>query len=460
MKKIFSILTIVLFVSGLHAQSLPADFDKMSATRKIMYGDALMSAGSYYGAQDAYKKAYDDDASQEVAYKLGRAYYLARNYKDAEIWMKKAMEAAPKRGDEYPEAGYYYAMSLKANGKYAEAKEAFKAVSRNSQLKGAAGTLMKRQSKNEDKGCDLALELAKSPENVSVEHLGANVNNNYTDFSPRFDPDNNLTYASLVSDNPIDLGQQGKTDLRARIFVSDAQGDSWGKAAELKAPFNKGDAHTGNGAYSPDGKRFYYTECKPNDSLVMECRIYVSEFQSGEWQNSKQVPTINANTGTTTQPCIGTYKGKEIMYFVSDRPGGRGGMDIWYCEIQGKGKTYTNPINCGTKINTTGDEITPFYNDELGVLFFSSNGLINVGGLDVYKAEGGMKSFSNPENLGFPINSSVDDFGYSTDAAGKKGFFVSNRKGGFSVKTKHAAMTFISTNSLPNLPSWCALSMI
>ncbi len=435
MKKIFAILTVIVFCGTLKAQVTDDELNKMNYTRKIMYGDALMSAGSYYNAQDVYKLAYDDDASQEAAYKLARAYYLARNYKDAEKWYKTAVDAG-KTKDSYPDAGFYYAMSLKYNGKYAEAKEGFKAVTKNSKLKGASATAIKRQAKNEDKGCDLAIELAKIPANVNVEHLGSNVNNNYTDFSPKYNPDNNLTYASLVSENVIDMGAQKKTELRARIFTSSADGDSWAKATELKVPFNKGDAHTGNGAYAPDGKRFYYTECKPNDSLQMICKIYVSEYESGAWQNSKEVTQVNHPDATATHPAVATYKGKEWLYFSSNRPGGRGGMDIWYCEIQNKGKNYTTPMNAGTKINTTGDEITPFYDDETGTMYFSSNGQINIGGFDIYKSKGGQKTFEAPQNLGLPFNSSVDDFYYSQDKAGKKGFFVSNRKGGFSVKSE------------------------
>lgn len=436
MKKIFAILTITLFAANVFAQTADPELDKMNYTRKIMYGDALMSAGSYYNAQDVYKLAYDDDATEEAAYKLARAYYLARNYKDAEKWYKTAMESGKGKSSAYPEAGYYYAMSLKYNAKYTEAKEAFKAVTKNSALKGTMGTALKRSAKNEDKGCDLALELGKKPADVTVEHLGANVNNNYTDFAPRYNPDNNLTYASLVSEDVIDMGSQKKTELRARIFEAKQDGDEWQKSKEMSAPFNKGTAHTGNGAYSLDGKRFYYTECNPNDSLVMVCKIYVSEWEAGEWSNGKEVASVNEAGFTSTHPAVGVYKGKEYLYFSSNRTGGRGGMDIWYSEIKNKGKDYSNPMNCGTKVNTTGDEITPYYNEVKDEFYFSSNGQINIGGFDIYRTKGGAKSFETPMNMGLPFNSSVDDFYFSTDASGKKGFFVSNRKGGFSVKSE------------------------
>ncbi len=436
MKKIFAILTITLFAANVFAQATDPELEKMNYTRKIMYGDALMSAGSYYNAQDVYKMAYDEDATEEAAYKLARAYYLARNYKDSEKWYKTALDNGKGSKSVYPDAGYYYAMSLKYNAKYTEAKEAFKAVTKNSALKGTVGTALKRSAKNEDKGCDLALELGKKPADVNVEHLGSNVNNNYTDFSPRYNPDNNLTYASLVSEDVIDMGSQKKTELRARIFESTAEGDTWGKAKEMKASFNKGDAHTGNGSYSLDGKHFYYTECAPNDSLVMVCKIFVSEWEAGEWSNGKEVSNVNEAGFTSTHPAVGVFKGKEYLYFSSNRTGGRGGMDIWYSEIKNKGKDYSNPMNCGTKVNTAGDEITPFYNETQDQFYFSSNGQINIGGFDIYKTKGGAKTFEAAQNLGLPFNSSVDDFYFSTDKTGKKGFFVSNRKGGFSVKSE------------------------
>lgn len=421
---------LLLFSGVMMAQKDPTT---LPPKKKVMMADALMSAGSYYNAIDLYSLAYADSKDYATAYKLARAYYLARDYKNAEKWFDIVWK---NDKDDFPEADFYLGMSMKYNGKYEDAKTEFAAASHNSKLRGQEGTMMKRQAKNEIKGCDLALLLMQSPVDVTINHLGSNVNNNYTDFSPKFDPNNNLVYASLVSTDIIDMGGNHKTDLRSRIFESDKQGDSWGKATQLSGPFNSADAHVGNGAFSPDGGRFYYTECNPNDSLVMICRIKVSTLVNGKWASSDDVKEVNMSDATSTTPCVGMYKGKEVLYFASDRPGGRGGLDIWYSVISGKGDSYSVPQNCGSKINTKGDEITPFYNVKTDEFYFSSNGQVNIGGFDIFKSTGGEKSWASPTNLGVPFNSSVDDYDFSTDVTGRKGFFVSNRPGGFSVKSE------------------------
>ncbi|MFN3940006.1 MAG: OmpA family protein, partial [Chitinophagales bacterium] len=407
---------------------------KVKVNREVMLADELLKSGSYYNAIDIYLQEYNKNADKYVGYQLATAYYKARDYANSETWFKKTWDTAPA---DYPQAQYYYAMSLKMNGKYEEASNEFKAFNK-TRMRGQEAAYYKRLAKNEQKGCDLAILLQADPVDVEISHLNKNVNNNYTDFSPVFDPTNtNLIYGSLVSEEIIELGSSKKVELKSRIFEAKPQGEGWAKAQQMAGPFNETSAHTGNGAYSPDGKRFYYTECNPNDSLQMVCKILMSEFKNNVWSKGKELVDVNDAKATNTHPTVGLYKGKEVLYFTSNRTGTVGGMDIWYSEIRNNGAEYTAPQNCGRKINTAGDEITPFYSVKDDKLYFSSNGQINVGGLDIFKAEGGLKSFKNVANLGFPINSSVDDFYYTLDTKrGRTGFFVSNRKGGYSVKSE------------------------
>jgi outer membrane protein OmpA-like peptidoglycan-associated protein len=441
MKQLKFILLAIFFVSGVslsHAQT-DGKRTKVKVNRNVMMADELVKSGSYYNAIDIYLQEFNEDADAYVAYHLADAYLKARDYKNSETWFKKAFTMDPAT---YPQAQYYLALSMKYNAKYQEAATEFKAFNK-TRMKGTEAAYYKRLAKNELKGCDLAIALLEDPAEVEITHLNKNINNNYTDFSPRYNPDNDkLVYASLVSEEVIDMGANKKTELRSRIFEAKAQGESWAKGEQIAGPFNDSPAHTGNGSYSLDGKRFYFTECMPNDSLKMICNIYVSEYKNGEWSKPVAVNDVNIATGgfTTTQPAIGEYKGKEVLYFVSNREGTVGGMDIWYSEVRNKGAEYTTPQNCGRKINTEGDEITPFYSKKEDLLYFSSNGLINVGGLDIYNISGGLKSWKNPMNVGFPINSSVDDFYYSADTKNERtfrgGFFVSNRAGGYSVKSE------------------------
>jgi hypothetical protein len=133
---------------------------------------------------------------------------------------------------------------------------------------------------------------------------------------------------------------------------------------------------------------------------------------------------------TTTHPNVVHQNGTEILYFSSNRQGGKGGMDIWYTtrEIKSNANDFTLPINSGSEINTLGDEITPNYDFLDGTLYFASNGQITIGGFDIFKAKGARTNWAKVENMGRPLNSPSDDFSYVRTSSGKGGFLVSNRK--------------------------------
>ena len=138
---------------------------------------------------------------------------------------------------------------------------------------------------------------------------------------------------------------------------------------------------------------------------------------------------INEPYYTATQPAIG-YTSKsnlEVVYFVSDRPGGRGGLDIWYTYYDPRKKDYVQPRNCGSKINTSGDEMTPFYDLVTRQLYFSSTGHPGLGGLDIFKSMGELRKWYPVENVGYPINSSYDDLYFNISKNREDGFLVSNR---------------------------------
>jgi outer membrane protein OmpA-like peptidoglycan-associated protein len=121
-----------------------------------------------------------------------------------------------------------------------------------------------------------------------------------------------------------------------------------------------------------------------------------------------------------------------VVYFVSDRERGKGGLDIWYTIYDEKRKTYKKPRNVGKAINTKGSEMTPYYDMKTQTMYFSSDGKANIGGLDLYKIKGQANKWKIAENMGVPFNSSADDLDFALNPNGKGGYFVSNREGGFS----------------------------
>ena len=149
------------------------------------------------------------------------------------------------------------------------------------------------------------------------------------------------------------------------------------------------------------------------------------------WGPANELEGVNGEY-MVKHPAPGELFGEEVLFFVSNMDGGYGGFDVYYSPK--RGETYGPPVNLGNTINTYGDEETPFYRD--GILYYSSNGLPTIGGSDIFQSTWDGSNWSAPENMGKPYNSSVDDLYFSLDQTGYKGFVVSNREGGRSVKSK------------------------
>ncbi|MFT4594829.1 MAG: OOP family OmpA-OmpF porin, partial [Polaribacter sp.] len=196
--------------------------------------------------------------------------------------------------------------------------------------------------------------------------------------------------------------------------------------------------HIGNGALSPDGQRFYFTQCQENFVGKVICHLYYAEKEGDKWGESiKMNDQINLPNFTTTQPTVGreSKRNQEVIYFISDRPEGKGGLDIWYTEFHARTKRFRTPKNAGAAINTPGTEFTPFYDVSTHSLYFSTDGRVGLGGLDVYKIEGEKTKWSKDslQHLGKAVNSPADDFDFVLNKDRQTGFLVSNREGGVAL---------------------------
>lgn len=444
LKKYIS-LTLLLFTiltyKNIYAQNSTGAtrVSEPTVKQKLRIADDLANAGSYYNAIDFYKEyleKYPNDG--DVMYKLAKSYYAARDYQNAEDWYKKAFEADKKAN---AAAQYYAALMMKYNGKYEEAKTEFEFL-----IKGFKGgnpdeaNMIKKQSKVEADGCALAIQLIdKQPDNVKIEHLGSNINNPYSDFGPAPYAEKDLIFSSIKSDTVVVVGGPERSEYVCRVYKSTKNETTgkYGKAKEFGEGINNDNDHTGNGAFSPDGKLFYFTRCheKSEQDLHMKCEIFVAKKTGNTFGTPEKLGSQVNNGSNNTQPAIGKGpKNELILYFVSDRDGGVGGNDLW-CSVISKDGTCGEAKNCGKKINTILDENSPNYDTRDGVLYFSSNGRVNVGGYDVYKAKGYGVKFEEPENMGFPINSSCDDRYFSMRPNHKSAYVVSNRPGGFELKS-------------------------
>ena len=199
----------------------------------------------------------------------------------------------------------------------------------------------------------------------------------------------------------------------------------------IKSALNDRDISVSNPCLSPDSSKLYYTVCKYINGTEHQCEIYYSSFDpQGNLINEQRVPEpVNMAGFTNTQPYV-VYDNdlkKEIMYFVSDRTGGSGGLDIWY-SVKDDKYGFSQPVNV-KEINTPSDEITPFYHDPTGYLYFSTDGRFGLGGFDIYKTQKTPDGFADVIHLGAPVNSSYHDIYYHLAPDGDKAYMSSNREG-------------------------------
>jgi outer membrane protein OmpA-like peptidoglycan-associated protein len=189
--------------------------------------------------------------------------------------------------------------------------------------------------------------------------------------------------------------------------------------------------HTAHTTFNHDGSRVYYTVCQYLNRSDIQCDIYFRDIVEGEWGEAQKLPSpINIDTFTNTQPSIAydDNLGKDVLYFVSDRDEGQGGLDIWYSVINDN-NTFTEPVNF-SEINTEYDELTPFFHEESNILYFSSNGREGFGAYDMFSAEqDGTIGWLEPVNLGSQYNSSFNDVYFSLNEDESYGMFSSNKVG-------------------------------
>ncbi len=388
-----------------------------------------------FSAADLYLKILENDSTDKsVLYNLAESFYLAKDYEEAAIYFYKSYKSDSANN---ATSLYYAALCTKMQGKYTQARDMFKRFSKNYQ--GADALKMKKWARVESDGCSFALKETAGDQNLKLVHLGKEVNSNYADQAPAYRNDV-LYFASIHSDTVLwmnkDMSDSKKDGMLMKLYTSKVSGESYEPAERVKT-FDQTGKHISNGSFSNDGTKFFYTICD-GGLLKPNCDIYMSQLDGTDWDPGKKLnDEINLKGVTNTQPFLAKESGgNEVLYFVSDREGGKGGLDIWYAPLSKKGE-FGAPKNAGNKINTDRDEVTPFWDTKTNTLYFSSNGWINMGGYDIFKSQSeGAGKYSTAENLGAPFNSPCNDYYYRFGKSNADGYLVSNRPGIFSVRGK------------------------
>ncbi len=422
------IFLVWIGMSGPVARAQDFDSDAKNKFKMLKLANHAFEQGNYYVAADLYKKAYIlDPEDAYMPYKIAMAFKAVREYRKAASWYKTTYDISRSK---YPLVLLEYANMLKMLGQYGEAIKHYEAFKKN--YKGRNASIYHRKAKKGIKDCEYAQGARFFSFQVDVENLHQ-VNAGNSDLAPLPLGEDRLIYSTSNTDTLVTLKNKQKNYPWIKLYYTEKNGNGWeaGKLYE-EGPFNGKNAHTANGRFSPDKKAFYFTKCKKNKTHETICHIYVSRKKDNTWQTPEPLKEpVNLPNYSSTHPALGFLNDDEILYFASNRPGGRGGYDIWFIPL--KSKTRSRPQNMGSRINTSGDELTPFFDSKRGILYFSSNGHIGFGGLDNYMAIGSGRRFGKPDNLGNPFNSSYDDYYYILIDSIQDGFFVSNRPGGMTI---------------------------
>ncbi|WP_179352267.1 OmpA family protein [Winogradskyella vidalii] len=390
--------------------------------------DKFFENYGYVKAIELYEKVVEKGkADAHVLTRLGDANYNNSNSEKAVYWYNKALT---EHNDIEAEYIYKYIQSLRSVGNYKEADVWFK------KLKEAQEGDSRLKGYNPDE-VDIFDKLTSKNENlvVTIENLPFNSEN--SDFGS-YIHENTFYFATSRGDDSKVYSWNKEPFLDIfQVEITDNEEDdtqTYGEPVQINAEDVNTDYHEASIALTNDGKTMYFTRDNINKRNRLKydkegttyLKIYKATLEGDAWTNVVELP-FNDDVYSTGHPVLSPDN--KTLYFVSDREGGIGQTDIYSVAINDDG-TYGDPENLGDKINTEGREMFPFIAQD-GNFYFSSDGHLNLGLLDIFKSNI-LKDelIADPVNIGAPFNSGYDDFAYYVDSETNKGYFSSNRPEG------------------------------
>ncbi len=346
-------------------------------------------------------------------------------YRNMQDYSKAVTKFAETAGYEsYPEDTYFYGEALMKINEHEKAIAQFesfiKAERKIDSLTKSAQIAMT--------GCYYAMNPSSTIQGVDVEKLDTNVFNKGTaSFAPMYwESEDKLLFTSARAGGVVlDPIKQNSEFLCDIYYAEKVDGDNWGEAKNFGRPVNTGNNEAA-GCFNNRNVMFF---TKWSDEDRINQHIYLARMVAGKFFEAMKLDSsVNLEGYRSIQPFVSMDGG--TLFFSSDRPGGLGGLDIWKVNIDETGMPYGNPENLGAPVNTEMDEVTPFFLETSSTLFFSSTGHKSIGGLDIFKSSFNRteKTYGTPKNLGQPINSPQDDAYMVWDSRLEYGYFSSDRE--------------------------------
>ncbi len=382
-------------------------------------------AGKYRRALPFYKQAnrFNSD-NAELNYKIGVCYMFTPQKVNAIKYLEKALQLDP---DVNKEAIYLLGSAYQLEYAFDIAIEKFKEYL--NALSAEQRFIEQKKVNKHILECELGKSYLAERTRAFIDNIGKTVNSRYPDYGPLISADESVLI--FTSRRETSMGgelSEIDQDFFEDIYISYNDGNEWTEPANMGAPINT-DIHDATVNLTADGQKlFIYKDLGYNKGAgdIFECKL-----EGNEWSKPKKLPKAINSDFHESSACY-SHDGKRI-YFITDKPGGIGGRDIYYSDMDEKGK-WGEAVNMGETLNTTYDEEGIFISHDGKTMYFSSQGHESMGGYDIFKSKLKDDSWSEPINLGYPINTPDNDVYFVVAANGKHAYYASERLDGLGEK--------------------------
>jgi outer membrane protein OmpA-like peptidoglycan-associated protein len=408
--------TVILMIAQMPASAQNYTTRSNRALKAYLEGKRAYDFYDYRSAEIMLKDAIATDAQFiEAHILLAEMYYDTRRFAESAASYRRAVTI---NSSFFVNSYYFMGDGEFRSGQYELALESYRLFLATN----PKSDKLKADSYLAIQNCLFAIEAIKNPVPFNPVNLGPAINTGYNEYSPAITADGN----TLMFTRELETGGNdpfmGRRQEDFYISYRDEEGN-WSNAVNAGKPLNTS-GNEGAHTLGAGGQYMYFTACDRPGGLG-RCDIYFSAFDGERWSEPFNLGEPVNTAYWETQPSI-SADGKSL-YFVSSKPGGFGGSDIWVSEMGADGK-WGEPVNAGDVINTAGDETTPFIHFDGKTLYFSSNGRPNLGGYDIYMSRLQKDdTWSTPENLGFPVNTHNDEVGLVIESNGYRAYFSSTR---------------------------------
>lgn len=407
---------------------MASTFASFAQTKRAFLKEAenAYASKNYYSALNYFQEAFEFDSTDvNVIYKIAESARALNAYGIADSCYTHI--ANSEDNSQYPTCKFWLGEIHKRMGNYDKAESYYGAFV--NERSGGSDDYFAKKARLELNSMEWARAQISAEPNYALQHMGTEVNTTYSEFAPVV-INGELYYSALKFLNPKD--EHEPTRHISKVLKYDTEGSS---SEIVDNPFNDEMLHTGNVAVNQEGTLMYFTLCNYITDADLQCKIYSRAInEDGSFGERTLLPVnINNEAATNTHPSVGLdLDGNTVLYFASDRAGGKGKRDIWYATINGDG-TFGAPINFD-KVNTFDDEVTPFYHFNTDHFYFASMGHKGLGGYDVFKTSPSGSKWNSVENLGKPVNSTYNDLYYYLSEGRGSGYLASNRVGSYFLK--------------------------